>query len=161
MNRYIVGAIMAGLALLAMSGIGGVNGLFADNTRLRDNLSADDSSLGTLPIEQAGRIVQRQGPATTGVTPATGTTIGDTMAPNGGVPNDISPEASYTTPTGVGNNIPNATIRPAQTNVIPRVPEAGQLSTTGDIAPIQPGLIRPETSLPTSDPELDSIPALW
>jgi hypothetical protein len=155
MNRYIVGAIMAGLVLLAMSGIGGVSGLFADNARLRDDLSPDDSSLGTLPIEQAGRIVQRQGQAT-GATPATGTTTGGTMAPN-----DISPEGTFTPPTGTGNNIPNATIRPAQTNVIPRSPEAGQFSTTGDIAPIQPGLVRPETTLPPSDPELDSIPALW
>jgi hypothetical protein len=157
MNRFIIGAIMAGLVLLALSGIGGVNRFFSDNDRLRSDLRAEgDSSLGTLPIDQAGRIVRRQTQAANGI-PATGTaTFGQT-----GLPADGSGPSSFTTPGVTGQPIPSATISPTATTVAPRTGTNNQFSSTGDVSPVQPDLVRPETLPPASDQNLESIPALW
>ncbi|MGB5971761.1 MAG: hypothetical protein WBG38_00495, partial [Nodosilinea sp.] len=49
-------------------------------------------------------------------------------------------------------------------NVIPRTEGAATFpaTTTGDIAPIQPGLVQPgDAQRPARDADLDSIPALW
>jgi hypothetical protein len=70
MNRYLVGGILAVLTLLTIRVIGGNGGpSFAEERPVRDSPQFDVESLGTLPIDQAGRIVRRQGQATTTETP--------------------------------------------------------------------------------------------
>ncbi|HIK43491.1 MAG TPA: hypothetical protein IGR64_01245 [Leptolyngbyaceae cyanobacterium M65_K2018_010] len=153
MNRYLIGAILAGLVLLAMSGLQGINRLFADNSRMRSDLRAEDSSLGTLPIEQAGRIVRRQGQADSAGMPAAGTGTWGGSGSGG--------EDSFTSEGGAPRAIPNATIAPASPNEVSRTTPVGPTSTSGDIAPIESNLVRPGSVQPPTDPGLDSIPALW
>ncbi len=156
MNRYFIGAIMAGLVLLALSRVGGENRLVADNANQPGGelRAASDSGLGTLPIDQAGRIAQRQTQPTGGV-PAAGTGALGQMPANG------TGTATFTAPAGTGQPIPNATISPGATGVAPRPATGNQFPATGDISPVQPDLVRPETLPANPDQDPDSIPALW
>lgn len=162
MNRYALGGAVALLLLLALSGVGGINRMFRDNNQLRSGLRADDSNLGTLPIEQAGQVVQRQSTTTPGM-PATGNSATGAMPSFEG---DLTPAptgGSFTTPGGTPPTIsPTPPAMNPPQNVIPRQGVTTLPAQVGDIAPVQPGLVQPDPPLPiTDDPELESIPALW
>lgn len=122
MNRYALGGAIGLLIVLALSGVGGLGQLLQGNGQGRDDASTADDSLGTLPIEQAGQVVQRQGDPTSGV-PATGTNLpGTPAAPmNGGftAPAGTPPTLSPTQPQNV---IPRqgVTTLPAQVGILPR-----------------------------------------
>ena len=61
MNRYLIGAVMAGLVLLGMAGAGRLGRLFADSGQTGQAVKSQASAaLGSLPVEQAGRLVRRQ-----------------------------------------------------------------------------------------------------
>ncbi|MBD2426835.1 hypothetical protein [Phormidium sp. FACHB-1136] len=154
MNRYALGAAMALLLLLALSGTGGINRLFRGNDQLRGGLRADDTNLGTLPIEQAGQAVQRQGSASGGVP------MNPTNLPPSG---DLTPTTNggFTTPAGTPPAF-SPTQPGTPQNVVPRQGITTLPAPLGDIAPVQPDLVRPDPAPPvTDDPELESIPALW
>jgi hypothetical protein len=91
--------------------------------------------------------VQRQGAASGGVP----------MNPTNSAPSgDLSPTTNggFTTPSGTPPAPPQ--------NVIPRQGITTLPAPLGDIAPVQPDLVRPDPAPPvTDDPELESIPALW
>lgn len=164
MNRYVLGGALALLMLVALSGVGGINQLFQGNSRLRGGLRADDSDLGTLPIEQAGQAVQRQGSASGGVPINGAPTNGVPMNPTTPSPSgDLAPtmDNGFTAPAGTP---PAASPTPpgSPQNVIPRQGVTTLPAPWGDIAPVQPGLVRPDPVPPViDDPELESIPALW
>jgi len=155
MNRYALGGAVALLVLLVLSGAGGLGRLFQSGRQTQDNLRAEDGTLGTLPLEQAGQVVQRQSAPTPGV-PAMGT--GTTPSMGG----DLAPTGSgFTPPAGTP-----PTLSPTQPgspqNVIPRQGATTLPAQVGDIAPVQPDLVRPDPAPPViDDPELESIPALW
>lgn len=164
MNRYALGGAIGLLVLLALSGVGGLGQLFQGSGQSSGNVQADDGTLGTLPIEQAGQVVQRQSTSGQSIptvgTNTPGTSLTDTPAPIGG---DLAPTGSgFTTPAGTP-----PTLSPAQSgapqNVIPRQGGATPLpAQVGDIAPVQPDLVQPDPAPPAAeDPELESIPALW
>lgn len=156
MNRYALGAAMALLVLLAWSGVEGIDQLFQGNYQRRSELRADDSDLGTLPIEQAGQAVQRQSAAAG--TPAMGTSIPN-PASTGSDPSLTN--GGFTTPAGTPPTLSPTQPGSAQ-NVIPRQGATTLPAQVGDIAPVQPGLVRPDPVPPVAeDPELEAIPALW
>ncbi|PSR12679.1 hypothetical protein C8255_26280 [filamentous cyanobacterium CCP3] len=162
MNRFIIGGILAAIAVMLA---GGLNQLLSDRSadgpegaRISSQgdatTQANGGDLGSVPIEQAGQLVQRQSEVGANGISATG----DSVFGNQGTvpPGDraiISPNTTGTT----------GDIAPTSGNVIPRPGEAATFpAATGDIAPIQPGLVQPgEVTRPAPDPELDSIPALW
>lgn len=156
MSRYLFGVLLASLVLTIGSGLGGFNRLFADSSQTTKALPEDGGKgLGSLPIEQAGRLVKRQSQPQAGATQAVGANVGSSPA---------APAAS-----GVGmaaNSTPSST--PAQSpippqtspNVIPRPSQPAPVVPRGDISPIQPNLVKPENLQPQNQP-LDSIPALW
>ncbi|MFH7242778.1 MAG: hypothetical protein ACHWZW_07995 [Spirulina sp.] len=159
MNRYALGGAIGLLMLLALSGMGGLDRLFQGNGAGRGDLSAADDTLGTLPIEQAGQVVQRQSSPTPGI-PATGTNIPGTPT---SVSGDFPPtNGGFTAPAGTPPTL-NPTQPGIPQNVIPQSGGATTLpAQVGDIAPVQPGLVQPDPVPPvTDDPELESIPALW
>ena len=153
MNRFVFGGILAAIVVLMM---GGINRLFADRqpgTARVDRTTApttEGGDLGSLPVEQAGQLVRRQRDLANGSTAATPDTVFNNQDP-GMTPGDRAIIAPSTTTGAAGAN----------NNVIPRT---GQTSTSpafgGDIAPIQPGLVRPGAG-PQDDSDLDAIPALW
>ncbi|HZG37999.1 MAG TPA: hypothetical protein VEZ50_04895 [Nodosilinea sp.] len=161
MNRFIIGGFLAALALILT---GGLNRLMADRSQEPQLTSQGNTTgqpqggnnLGALPLEQAGRLVQRQSEVGAGGTAATGdaafgTQGNGTMPPGGRA--EISPNNTGTNGTG----------QPGAGNVIPRTGGATTYpAATGDVAPIQPNLVQPDAvQRPGSDPDLDSIPALW
>jgi hypothetical protein len=138
-----LGGAMALLALLVFSRAGGLGQLLPDGGQTQGNPQSEDGTLGTLPIEQAGQVVQRQSVPVTGI---------GTMTPT---------NSGFTTPAGTP-----PTLTPTQSgspsNVIPRQGGATTLpAPIGDIAPVQPDLVQPDPPTVTDDPELESIPALW
>ncbi|MFZ4638978.1 MAG: hypothetical protein ACOYMP_01060 [Nodosilinea sp.] len=153
MSRYLFGVLLASLVLTIGSGLGGFNRLFAESSQTTKALPEDGSKgLGSLPIEQAGRLVKRQSQPQPGATQAVGANVGS------------SPAASS---VGMAaNSTPSST--PAQSpippqpspNVIPRPSQPAPVVPRGDISPIQPNLVKPENLQPQNQP-LDSIPALW
>lgn len=157
MNRFVIGGILAAIVVMLT---GGLNRLLSDRsqgaqspdqpalTAQGDNTNGDP---GPLPLAQAGRLVQRQsdvGSNGISVNPDAVFNPNDQPAgmPAGGRPT-ISP--SGTANSQVDNVIP----RPGATATFP--------ANQGDIAPIQPGLVRPGAEQGPTDPDLDSIPALW
>lgn len=158
MNRYVLGGILLGLVLVALSGLAGVNRLASSNDSQRRQLRDSPNNLGTLPIDQAGRVVRRQGDSA----PAAPTA----QSPTESFPqqSELSPDpasgqgSSFTAP---GGSVPNAELRPASPNVIPQQSGNTVPSVSGDIDPVNPSLVRPEMSPPTTDPNLEPIPALW
>jgi hypothetical protein len=159
MNRFVIGGILAAIVVMLA---GGVNRLWSD--RVDDSAEGarissqptttgqdNGGDLGSVPIEQAGQLVQRQSEVGTNGISATG----DSVFGNQGTvpPGDRAVISPNTTGTAT----------PAPGNVIPRTGGAATFpTTTGDIAPIQPGLVQPgEVTRPAPDPDLDSIPALW
>jgi len=157
MNRYVLAGATALLLLLALSGAGGLSQLFRGNAQTSQEGQPEATTLGTLPIEQAGQVVQRQGS-----TP--GAPMAPAVAPNGAINGDIAPTSAnaFTTPTGTP-----PTLSPSQPgspqNVIPRPVGATPLpAQVGDISPVQPDLVRPDPQPPaTHDPDMEAIPALW
>ncbi|MGG6241144.1 hypothetical protein ACQ4N7_21175 [Nodosilinea sp. AN01ver1] len=160
MNRFIIGGILAAIAVMLT---GGLNRLLSDRfengpegtqiSSLSDTTTeGNGSDLGSVPIEQAGQLVQRQSEVGTSGISATGNS---TFTDQNGNRATISPNTTGT----VGAN----GVTPAPGNVIPRAGEATTFpAATGDIAPVQPGLVQPgEATRPAPDPDLDSIPALW
>jgi hypothetical protein len=145
MNRYIGGGFLAALLILLGSGLGNVGRIlpsFGSSERPAGRIS---SPVGTQPIEQAGRVVQRQS-ETTGIVPTNGFTQNRTFTQGTNVPSQ---------------SIPPVEIRPRTTPVTPDTLEAAP-TRVGDIDPVQPDLIRPGTTdRPNVDEDLDSIPALW
>lgn len=169
MNRFIIGGILAAIAVMLT---GGMNRLLSDRSddnaegarisSQSDTTSQDNGDLGSVPIEQAGQLVQRQSEVGTNGNGISAT--GDSAFGNQGTvpPGDraiISPNTTGT--AGTAGTAGGAT--PAPGNVIPRTGETATFpAATGDIAPIQPGLVQPgEVTRPAPDPDLDSIPALW
>lgn len=159
MNRYVLGGATVFLLLVALWGGGGISQRLRGNAQVQNGTQPDNGTLGTLPIEQAGQVVRRQGGDPAPIDPLP-------MDPDNLTPENSRPPASgsFTTP----GDIP-PTIRPSSPptnppqNVIPR-----QGVTTlpapvgGDIAPVQPDLVRPDPLPPViDDPGLESIPALW
>lgn len=160
MNRFVIGGVLAALVMMLM---GGLNRLMSDrsqdpqpNGQAAQGQNAD--GLGTLPLDQAGRLVQRQSEVgSTNGTPASGdNTFGD------GSFIDQGNQRATISPNGTGTTGSNG-VTPASGNVIPRTGGATTFPATGgDIAPIQPGLVQPDAvQRPAPDPDLDSIPALW
>ncbi len=162
MNRFVIGGILAAIVVLMM---GGINRLFADRqpgtTRL-DRTTAptttEGGDLGRLPVEQAGQLVRRQRDLANGGTAAGSDTVFNNQDP-GMTPGQraiIAPGTAGTGTAGTGAAGAN------NNNIIPRTGQAGTSPAFGgDIAPIQPGLVRPGAEQQTDDSDLDSIPALW
>ncbi|MBD2114052.1 MULTISPECIES: hypothetical protein [Cyanophyceae] len=155
MNRFIIGGVLAGLVLMLMSGLSRLSGDRPERERLasQQNTTAQNADgLGALPLEQAGQLVQRQSEVGTNGTAAAGNSSFTDQGSN-------RPTIS---PNNLGTAGANGTT-PASGNVIPRTGAATTYpATSGDIAPIQPGLVQPgAVQRPATDPELDSIPALW
>jgi hypothetical protein len=160
MNRFVIGGILAAMVLLLT---GGLNRLFADRRsdgqlpraqRTTTDVNGGLDDLGSLPIEQAGQLVRRQSDLGAG---GTTRTTGDTVFGDSGAQGMPAGGRATISPTGTAG----AQVAPAQGNVIPRTGTATTFP-TGDIAPIQPGLVQPgEVQRPAPDPDLDSIPALW
>ncbi|MBE9157103.1 hypothetical protein IQ265_09735 [Nodosilinea sp. LEGE 06152] len=156
MNRFIIGGILAAIAVMLT---GGLNRLLSDRSQgaqltSQRNTTAESNGgdLGSVPLEQAGRLVQRQSEVGTNGISATGNSTFTDQNSNRAT---ISPNTTGTAGANGGS--------PASGNVIPRPGGAATFpAATGDIAPIQPGLVQPgEVARPAPDPELDSIPALW
>ncbi|MGF1518813.1 MAG: hypothetical protein ACFCVB_13560 [Nodosilinea sp.] len=149
MNRFIIGGILAAIVVALTGGLGRMftesdsqTGLTGVN-RNNNNNRVETGDLGSLPVEQAGQLVRRQSDVGTG----TRTTPDFVGQDPGGRP-DIFPDTTGATGTA-GNVIP----RTNQTTTFP--------TTNGDIAPIQPELVRPGLEQRPIEPDLDSIPALW
>lgn len=146
MNRYVLAGLLAALVALLGNGIDTVGRLFSGEPgRSRSQERAAAAEVGTTPIEQAGRVVQRQNQAAIAA------------------PNATFQERSGIPPTLAPQTVPTTELSPETTNVIPRTGVAPQTTTTrGDIAPIQPGLVQPGSPGGGEfDQDLDSIPALW
>jgi hypothetical protein len=147
MNRYIGGGLLAALILLLSSGVDRL-GTIWPNFGASERLQGRDLvPVGTLPIEQAGRVVQRQGERSRAMPNSVFNT--DPFNQNRTAPRtEIAPQ-----------NIPASEIRPPTVDVIPRTGGAAPATTTtGDVAPIQSDLVQPGSP---GDRDLDSIPALW
>lgn len=158
MNRFMIGGILAALVLMLT---GGLNRLLGDRSQeaplaSQQNTTAQNvNDLGTLPLEQAGRLVQRQ--SEVGSNNGISATGDSTFTDQGSGRATISPPNTGTSTGTAGTS-------GAPGNVIPRTGAATTYPTTGgDIAPIQPGLVQPGVveQRPAPDPDLDSIPALW
>jgi hypothetical protein len=146
MNRYLIGAVMAGLVLLGMVGAGRLGRLFADPGRTDQSAKSQASAaLGSLPVEQAGRLARRQSDPQVAPTAAVGA---NAPASSRSQP-ATTPVQPFTTQS---QTPPSVTISPNQAT--PTVP-------SGDISPLQPDLVRPGGDQPQPNPELDAIPALW
>lgn len=149
MNRYIAGGLLAAIVVLLGSGIDSLPQIMPNFGGSRSGAREPGSqadTVGTQPIEQAGRVVQRQGQSTVAA------------------PNEVfNNQGQFGTSTAVPQDIPAGEIRPDADNVIPRPGAAPQATTTaGDVSPIQPDLVQPgDSGFPSDDPDLDSIPALW
>lgn len=161
MNRFIIGGIVAAIAVMLTGGLSQLlSARFEDGPeRTRISSQSDTTTqgnggdLGSVPLEQAGQLVQRQSEVGTNGISATGDSAFGNQS-NGTVP---SGDRAVISPSTTGG------ATPAPGNVIPRTDGAATFpATTGDVAPIQPGLVQPgEATRPAPDPELDSIPALW
>ncbi|MFM7529055.1 MAG: hypothetical protein ACKO63_11345 [Nodosilinea sp.] len=146
MNRYLIGAVMAGLVLLGMVGAGRLGRLFADPGQTGQAAKSQASAaLGSLPVEQAGRLAQRQSDPQGAPTAAVGA---NAPASSRSQP-ATTPVQPFTTQS---QTPPSVTISPNQAT--PTVP-------SGDISPLQPDLVRPGGDQPSPNPDLDAIPALW
>ncbi len=151
MNRYLIGAVMAGLVLLGMVGAGRLGRLFADPGQTGQAAKSQASAaVGSLPVEQAGRLVRRQSDPQGAPTAAVGANVSNAPA--------MTRAQSATTPAQPrAQTPPRVTISPNQAppaQTTPTVP-------TGDISPLQPDLVRSGGDQPQSNPDLDAIPALW
>jgi hypothetical protein len=156
MNRFMIGGILAALVVMLPGVFNRLMGDRSEGARLasQQNTTAQNADgLGTLPLEQAGRLVQRQ--SEVGTNNGTAATGNSSFIDQGGDRATISPATTGT--TGANG------VTPAPGNVIPRTGAATTFPATGgDIAPIQPGLVQPDAvQRPAPDPDLDSIPALW
>jgi hypothetical protein len=139
MNRYIGGGLLALLLILLGSGLGNAMRILPSFGSSERPERRAISTVGTQPIEQAGRVVQRQS-QTTGITQSP-TPIEGTNIPS--------------------QPIPPVEIRPDATPAPPDTREAAPTA-AGDIDPVQPELLRPGTTdRPEFEEDLDSIPALW
>lgn len=169
MNRFIIGGILAAMVVLLT---GSLNRFFTDRDQapslatrsLADSVTSDSarsetvSDLGSLPVEQAGQLVRRQSDVNAGGVSATSDSVfteqGAGATPPGG--------RAIISPANTGTVGSSGTVNSAPGNVIPRTGAAATSPTTvGDIAPIQPDLVQPGAGQRPTDPELDSIPALW
>lgn len=156
MNRFMIGGILAALVLMLT---GGLNRLLGDRSqetplaRQQNTTAQNADGLGTLPLDQAGRLVQRQ--SEVGTNNGISATGNSTFTDQGSSRTTLSPSTTGTAGTNG--------VTPAPENVIPRTGAATTFPATGgDIAPIQPGLVQPGVvERPAPDPDLDSIPALW
>ena len=156
MNRYLIGAVMAGLVLLGMAGAGRLGRLFADSGQTGQAVKSQASAaLGSLPVEQAGRLARRQSDPQGAPTAAVGANVSNAPANSRSQPPATRSQPA-TTPvqpfTSRAQTPPSVTISPNQAT--PTVP-------SGDISPLQPDLVRPGGDQPQPNPELDAIPALW
>ena len=151
MNRYLIGAVMAGLVLLAMAGAGR---LFADPGQTGQAAKSKASAaVGSLPVEQAGRLVRRQSDPQGASTAAVGANVSNAPGSSRSQPASTPAQPATTR----AQTAPPVTISPNQAipaQTTPTVPG-------GDISPLQPDLVRPGGDQPQPNPELDAIPALW
>lgn len=160
MNRFMIGGILAALVLMLTGGLNRLLGNRSQETPLarQQNTTAQNADgLGTLPLDQAGRLVQRQ--SEVGTNNGISATGNSTFTDQGSSRTTFSPSA---TGTATGTAGTNGFTAPAG-NVIPRTGAATTFPATGgDIAPIQPELVRPGVVVETPPPDsVDSIPALW
>jgi hypothetical protein len=163
MNRFIIGGILAAI----VSGLtGGLGRMFAErDAQLQSPGIQTDAGptgtepagdLGSLPIEQAGQLAQRQSEVGTNGIGMTSDFVGQDIEgmPPGGRPDISPPTAGQPGAAGTTGSDGNVIPRTGETTTFP--------ATGGDIAPIQPGLVQPGVDLQRPiDPDLDSIPALW
>lgn len=154
MNRYIAGGLLAALVVFLGSGLESLGNILPglgsterSPGQSSSTVSAQADSLGTQPIEQAGRAVQRQSQSAMA---APTTTFDQRQTPIQGT-------------STMPQEFPVIEPLPQSPNVIPRPGAAPQATTTtGDLSPIQPDLVQPgNPELPGIDQDLDSIPALW
>lgn len=155
MNRFIIGGVAAALVLMLTGMLSRLSGDRPPEGGLasqQDTTAQNADGLGSLPLEQAGQLAQRQSEVGSTGTAAAGNS---TFTDQGSDRATLSPATTGT--TGANG------VNPAPGNVIPRTGAATTFPATGgDIAPIQPSLVQPDAvQRPASDPELDSIPALW
>jgi hypothetical protein len=152
MNRFVIGGILAAIVVLLTGSLSRLLGDRSPESGLI-GVSADTAQtgdLGSLPVEQAGQLVRRQSDLGANGIPTSSDAVFNNQPgtmPSGG--STLSPDTTgtFTTPG----------------NVIPRTGGAVTYpANVGDIAPVQPGLVQPgvRPQNPT-DPDLDSIPALW
>ncbi len=106
------------------------------------------AALGSLPVEQAGRLARRQSDPQVAPTAAVGANVSNAPASSRSQP-ATTPVQPF---TSRAQTPPSVTISPNQAT--PTVP-------SGDISPLQPDLVRPGGDQPPPNPELDAIPALW
>lgn len=158
MNRFVIGGILAAVVVLLT---GSLNRLLGDrsqspeSTGLQASNTEAPSDMGSLPVEQAGQLVRRQSDVGSGGISASSDTVFNDQ-PGAGMPPGGRPTISPGGSTA-------GTVAPQADNVIPRAGAADTFpANTGDISPIQPGLVQPgaDPQRPI-DPDLDSIPALW
>lgn len=168
MNRYVLGGVLLGLVFIALSGITGNNRTARSNTTQgqTDRSQPDRSQpnrngtrdLGTLPIDQAGRVIRRQGDGASSLSTDPPTTEAFPQQSEL-APDPASTPDSFTAPAPAAG--PNSGMRPVPNNVIPQQPANTSPSVSGDIDVVNPNLVRPEMQPPTTSPDLDPIPALW
>ncbi|MGB3201449.1 MAG: hypothetical protein WBA99_11125 [Nodosilinea sp.] len=161
MNRFIIGGILAAVVAMLAGGLNRVLSDRADGSTEGARISSQSTrteqgnggDLGSVPLEQAGQLVQRQSDVGAGGPAA----VGDNVFTDQGAGTGPAGQRAEISPGSAGTGAA------APGNVIPRTGGAVTFpATTGDIAPLQPGLVQPGvTPGPAPDPELDSIPALW
>lgn len=147
MNRYIAAGFLATVVAFLGAGLESFGRLLPSFESAAGQGRRAESTFGTQPIQQAGRVVQAE---SSGASIAPATTLGDSRTPIQGT--TVSPQ-----------DFPAVEIRPRGDDVIPRTGQApAGTATSGDVSPIQPDLVQPGTSEgPGPDQDLDSIPALW
>jgi hypothetical protein len=153
MNRYLIGAVMAGLVLLGMVGVGRLGRMFADPAQTGQAAKSQASAaLGSLPVEQAGRLVRRQSDPQGAPTAAVGANVSSPAAST-----RAQPATAPSQPVSPGQTSPPVTLNPNQPTPAQTTPTAP----SGDISPLQPDLVRPGGDRPQPNADLDAIPALW
>jgi hypothetical protein len=153
MNRYALAGAAALLFLIALSGAGGLSPLFRGNTETSQGGQPEATTLGTLPIEKAGQVVQRQGSAP-------GAPMAPAMTPNGAINGDTPPTSAnaFTTPTGTPSTLSGSPQNP----IPPAVGATPSPAQVGDNSSVPPELLPPDPQPPaTHDRDMEAIPALW
>ncbi|MBE9137608.1 hypothetical protein IQ254_10345 [Nodosilinea sp. LEGE 07088] len=154
MNRFVIGGILAAIVVLLTGSLSRLLGDRSPEPGLVGSQpnTTETGDLGSLPVEQAGQLVRRQSDLGAGGIPTSPDTV-------------FNDQPGATMPSGRSTLSPDTTgtFTPAPGNVIPRPGDTATYpANVGDIAPVQPGLVQPgvRPENPT-DPDIDSIPALW
>lgn len=145
MNRYLLGGALGAVVLLVVSGGWGLSQLWSEPPPAQNEVEPNGSSTPTESTGASPSPIQEGG--ATEPTPPT---------PNSPDNRPNSPTEGLTDAPADPNGVPDAP------NSLGQGPETTLPAQVGDIAPVQPDLVRPEPQPPvTDDSDLESIPALW